>query len=154
MRITSHGLSVSPPPGWDAAIYLRPAGPGEVTRPVLHAATVPLPTGRGDYGSGLVETLSATDVFVALLDFGPEAAGTALFAPDAMPGLTPDMYRPKALQRIIAGQAGVQRFFTASGRGFCLYSVVGSYAARQALCARANQVLGSLQVAAGSGGGG
>ncbi|MCU4183199.1 hypothetical protein K6U06_02415 [Acidiferrimicrobium sp. IK] len=148
MKITSHGLSVTPPPGWDASIYLRPPGPGEVTRPVLHAATVPLPAGRGDYGSGLVETLGATDVFVALLDFGTDNADTALFASTAMPGLTPDMYRPKAMQRVIAGQAGVQRFFTAGGRAFCLYSVIGSYAAAQSLCARANQVLGSLEVQA------
>ena len=148
VKISAHGLAVTPPPGWDAAIYLRPPGAGEVTRPVLHAATAPLPTGRGDYGSGLVETLAATDVFVALLDFGTENAGTALFASTAMPGLTPDMYRPKALQRVIAGQAGLQRFFTAGGRAFCLYSVIGSYAQRQALCARANQVIGSLEIAA------
>lgn len=146
MRIAAHGLAITPPSGWDAAITLRPPGPGEVTRPVLHAATVPLPAERGDYGSGLVETLGPTDVFVALLDFGPANAGTALFGATSMPGLTPDMYRPKALQRVIAGQAGVQRFFTAGGRAFCLYSVVGSYAGRLVLCARANHVLGGLEI--------
>jgi hypothetical protein len=50
------------------------------------------------------------------------------------------------MQRVIAGQAGVQRFFSAGGRGFCLYSVVGSYTQRQALSARANQILGSLEI--------
>ena len=83
-----------------------------------------------------------------MLDFGPENAGTALFASQSLPGLTPDMYRPKALQRVIAGQAGVQRFFTAGGRAFCVYSVVGSYTGRLTLCSRANQVLGGLEIEA------
>lgn len=147
MRISASGLAITPPPGWEAAITTRPALAGEATWPVLHAATVPLPAGRGDYGSGLVETLGPTDVFVALLDFGPTNAGTALFAATSLPALTPDVYRPKALQRVVAGQAGVQRFCTVEGRALCLYSVIGSYAQRPALCARANAVLATLEVA-------
>lgn len=149
-RITSSGLSVSPPSGWEATIYQRPALPGEVTYPVVHAATVPLVAGRGDYGGGLVETLAAEDVFVSFLEFGPEAAESPLFTQlRAVPGLTPDMYRSRQLQRTIVGQAGVQRFFTVEGRAFCLYSVIGAMANRLALTARANQVIGSFQVAAG-----
>jgi len=113
----------------------------------MHAATVPLPVDRGDYGSGLVERLGPGDVFVSVLEFGPEAAGTPLFATlTAVPGLTPDAYRPNQLQRTIPGQAGVQRFFTLAGRSFCLYSVVGSWFNRGLLSARANQLIGSFQV--------
>ena len=146
-RITSAGLSVEPPPGWEAAIFRRPPAAGEITYPVMHAATVPLPNQRGDYGSGLVETLGPGDVFVGLLEFGPEAAGRALFAGlHGVPGLTPDVFRPRALQRTIRGQAGVQRFFTVAGRAFCLYSVIGSMAQRVPLTARANQLVGTLRV--------
>lgn len=146
-RLTSAGLSISPPSGWEAAIYTRPALPGQRTYPVIHAATVPLPPVRGDFGGGLVETLGADDVFVGVLEFGPDAVGTALFSTvKGIPGLTPSGFHPKALQRIIAGQAGVQRYFTASGRAFCLYSVIGSFANRIPLTSRANQVIGSLQV--------
>ncbi len=149
VRIASYGLAVTPPSGWEARIYQRDANtPGTTTLPVVHAATVPLPPVRGDYGSGVVELLGAQDVFVAVLDFGPEAAGTALFAPAGIPGLTPDMYQPNALQRVLAGQAGVQRFFTNNGHGYCLYSVVGSFANRSPLCYQANQIVGSLEMGA------
>jgi hypothetical protein len=146
--IAALGLAVTPPVGWEAAIYRRPPAQGEQTLPILHAATVPLPAARGDYGSGLVELLGPADVFVSILEFGPEAATTALFrGATAVPALTPDAYRPNQLQRTIRGQAGVQRFFTTSGRGFCLYSVIGSLANRVMLTARANEILGTVRVA-------
>jgi hypothetical protein len=145
------GLAVTPAAGWEATIYRRPAGRGEQTFPVVHAATVALPAGRGDYGGGLVELLGPDDLFVSLLEFGPEAARSPLFGHlAAVPGLTPDAYRPRQLQRTIRGQAGVQRFFTTAGRAFCLYSVVGSLANRVPLTARANQILGTIRVEAGA----
>lgn len=140
-------MTIVPPSGWEASIYRRSAAAGEVTYPVVHAATVPLPAGRGDYGGGLVEQLGAEDVFVSFLEFGPEAAGSALFTTlSAVPALTPDAYRPRQLQRTILGQAGVQRFFTVSGRAFCLYSVIGAMTNRVPLTARANQVIASFRV--------
>jgi len=139
-------MSVTPPAGWDATIYRRSARPGEHTFPVMHACTTALPALRGDYGSGAVELLGPEDVFVAVLDFGPGAANTALFSGlRGVPGLTPDAYNPRQLQRTIRGQAGVQRFFTTRGRGYCLYSVVGSLTNRIPLTARANQLIGSLR---------
>lgn len=145
------GLSVVPPTGWEAVIYRRQPALDEVTLPVVHAATIPIPFDRGDYGAGLVEQLGPDDVFVAVLEFGAEAARSALFSGlRAIPGVTPDSYRPRQLQRTIRGQAGVQRFFTTAGRGFCLYSVVGSVANRVVLSARANALIGSLQVSPSS----
>jgi hypothetical protein len=147
--ISAQGLSVTPPPGWEATIYRRDPLPGEQTYPVLHAATTALPANRGDYGAGVVETLGPGDVFVSVLEFGPEAATSPLFRSlGAVPVLTPDVYRPNQLQRTIAGQAGVQRFFTTAGRAFCLYSVIGSILQRVPSTARANQVLASLRIEA------
>jgi hypothetical protein len=95
----------------------------------------------------LVELLGPDDVFVSVLEFGPDAAKTALFQRlTAVPGLTPDAYRPQQLQRTIQGQAGVQRFFTTAGRAFCLYSVIGAVANRMVLSARANEILGTVRV--------
>ncbi len=149
--ITALGLAVTPPLGWEAAIYQRPAAPGEQTYPVIHAATIPIPPVRGDYGSGVVELLGPDDVFVGVLEFGPQAATTPLFSGlQGVPGLTPDAYRPWQLQRTIVGQAGVQRFFSASGRAFCLYSVIGAFANRVPLTGRANQLLGSIRVEVGA----
>ncbi|MGH9114809.1 MAG: hypothetical protein ACRDWW_03170 [Acidimicrobiales bacterium] len=148
--MAAQGLSVTPPRGWEVAIYRRPASPGEHTYPIVHAATVALPAGRGDYGGGLVELLGPEDVFVSVLEFGPGAARSALFRSlTGVPGVTPDAYRPRQLQRTIRGQAGVQRFFTTVGRAFCLYSVIGSFANRVPLAARANEMIGSLRVEPG-----
>ncbi len=148
-RIAAMGMATTPPPGWDVTIYRRAAAGGQQTHPILHAATVALPSGRGDYGSGLVEVLGPDDVFVALLDFGPAAASTALFRGlRGLPALTPNAYRPRQLQRTILGQAGVQRFFTSAGRGFCLYSVIGAMGNRVPLTARANGLLGTVQLEA------
>jgi hypothetical protein len=145
--ISSMGLTVAPPQGWEAVIYRRPPEAGEQTYPILHAATVPIPLERGDYGGGLVELLGPLDVFVGLLDFGPTAAGTTLFQSlNAVPGLTPDLYGPRQLQRTIAGQAGVQRFFSVANRAFCLYSVIGSVANQVSLTGRANQLIGAVRV--------
>ena len=145
--MTAMGLAVTPPSGWEASIYRRPAVAGETTFPVVHAATIPLPSGRGDYGGGLVELLGPMDVFVSVLEFGPDAAGSALFGTlNAVPGLTPEAYRPRQLQRTIQGQAGVQRFFSVGGRSFCLYSVIGSIVNRVGLTGRANQLIGSLRI--------
>jgi hypothetical protein len=148
-RLSAAGLAVTPPPGWEATIYRRSPGPGEQTFPIVHAATIPLPPDRGDYGGGLVELLGPEDAFVGFLEFGPAAASTALFGRlTAVPALTPDAFRPRQLQRTIAGQGGVQRFFTVSGRAFCLYAVVGSMANRIPLAYRANELIGSFAVEA------
>jgi hypothetical protein len=150
-RIAALGLAAAPPPGWEVAIVRRPAAPGELTLPVLHAATVPLPAGRGDYGSGVVELLGATDVFVGLLEFGSGSVRTPLFPESSgLPSLTPGAFRPNQLQRIIPRQAGVQRFFSIRGRAFCLYGVIGSFANRVPLSFRANQLIGSLEISPAS----
>jgi len=147
--ISGFGLHLSVPRGWEAVIYRRVPSAGETTHPVAQAATVPIPTQRGDYGGGIVETLGSNDVFVAFLEFGNQAAGSALFpSVTDVPALIPDSYRARQLQRTIPGQAGAQRFFSMAGRSFCLYSVIGSVAARFALCRQANELIGSLRVQA------
>jgi hypothetical protein len=146
--VAAQGMAVIPPSGWEVAIYRRPPGYGEDTFPVLHAATIALPSERGDYGSGVVELLGPHDVFVSLLEFGPTAVGSRLFSTlQGVPGLTPDAYRPNQLQRTIQGQAGVQRFFTTSRRAFCLYSVIGGFTNRVALTGRANAILATIRLA-------
>jgi hypothetical protein len=128
--IQAQGLTIRPSSGWEATIYQRPAAVGERTYPIVHASTVPIPVNRGDYGGGLVELLGPQDVFVSFLEFGPEAVGTPLFSSlSAVPGLTPDAYRPRQLQRTIV-----------------LYSVIGSFSNRIPLTDRANQLIGTFSV--------
>jgi len=141
------GLAVTLPPGWDGRIYQRPADPGATTHPILHAATIPLPPVRGDFGGGAVDLLGADDVFLSLLEYHPDSVSQALYrATGGVPGLTPDQFNPFALQRVVPGQAGCQQFFGCGGRAFCLYVVIGGFANRVALTPQANAVLSSVHV--------
>lgn len=132
MKITAHGIDVDLPPGWEAHIAAAGTDAGAKAdgaaprTPVAHLSTSALAPGRGDFGSGAVEDLGPDDVFVALVEYGPECAGTELFARRGLPRrLRTRAFNRRALQRTIAGQCGHQVFFTEAGRPFCLYVVLG-----------------------------
>jgi hypothetical protein len=145
--VTGHGIAVQPPAGWDVRIYRRRAEPPETAHAVLHAATFPLPAARGDYGDGAVQLMGARDVFVALVEFHPSSTATALFADRGWPGaLRPGDLSRSSLQVARFGQAGVQRWFTAADRAWCLYVVIGSWRDRVALVERANRAVASIEV--------
>jgi hypothetical protein len=148
MRLDAHGLTVTAPDGWEARIERRtPTVEGEDARPVIHAATFPLPEERGDYGSGAVELMGPADVFVAVLEFESAAANSNLFDRIGMPrALGSNQFGTNNLQRWIPGQAGHQTFFTEGGRAFCLYVVLGSYADRERLTLVANKLLSGIQI--------
>lgn len=147
MRMAAFGMTVRLPAAWDGRLYRRHASDGDETYPVLHAATFPLPNTRGDYGSGAVDVMGTDDVFVALREFDPSSADTALFATKGMPRLRPQDFSPHMLQRPMLGQSGCQRFFRLRGRPFCLYVVLGSHARRVPLARRANELIAGLEVA-------
>jgi hypothetical protein len=158
--IDAHGIAVSPPPGWDGQIFRHDpepippsAAPGaraqglvEATPPVAHVANFALPTERGDFGGGAVELMASGGVFISLLEHPADEAGTALFAPhQGVPWpLSADDFSPDTLQRGLAGQSGLQRFFVVEGRPFCLYVVLGSHRLRTVLVPEVNQVLASV----------
>jgi hypothetical protein len=48
--------------------------------------------------------------------------------------------------RRLPGQAGAQRFFTAAGRPFSLYAVLGSGRRAPALVPRLNELLGAIRI--------
>jgi len=158
-RLSAVGIDVEIPSGWDARIYRRPSG--EVrpalaagasaagSHAVVHAGNFPLPAARGDFGSGAVEVMREGDVLVVLFEYGPESAGTPLFAAQGPPeALTADRFSPRALQRVIPGQMGTQVFFTTANRAFCLYVVLATRASPGPLVGLVNPVLASLRIAA------
>ena len=156
VRLARHGLEVELPGGWDGRIYRRAATQeGSTTRAIMHVANFPLPERREDYGGGAVEVMRAGDVLLMLLEFDPEAASTALFANQGMPRkLPPSAFAPNRLQRILPGQAGAQFFFSDNGRAWCLYVVLGSWADRARLAAKAEAILARTtleQLAGGAG---
>jgi hypothetical protein len=148
MILTGEGIAINVPGGWDVRIGRTAADPsGVATQPLVHGATFALPEHRGEYGAGVVNLMTPEDTFVALVEFGSQSVGTALFAAQGFPRqLDPDWFHSKQLQRPLPGQAGLQRFFTEQRRAFCLYVVVGQYGNRAPLVPRINSFLAGIQV--------
>lgn len=115
--------------------------------PVLHLANFALPGSRGDFGTGAVERMGAEHVFIAVLQFGADCLGTALYAPAGFPRVAARDFNPNGLQRRVAGQAGFQHFCTVSGRPLCLYVVLGAHRRAAALCPEINDVISRIEVA-------
>ena len=158
MRLSAHGITTDLPFGWEGRITKRAAPgsqfdadegrghPGEATFPVVHLANFALPELRGDFGSGAVDVMGPSHVLVTLFEYGPESVGQALFASRGIPRLSPRMFDRAALQRTLPGQAGCQRFFTQTGRAFCLYVVLGRHTEASALVAKANATLSATTI--------
>lgn len=166
--IAGYGFTVLLPDGWEGRIFRRAtptdaftpanrgAGPdhgsdgwlGERPRAVVHLADFALPAERGDYGSGAVEIMGRGNCFIALVEFGSECRGTALYGTIGLPRVRADEFGPDALARRIQGQSGVQVFFTESDRPLCLYVVLGSDRDVVGSAGRVNQVLDRVTVAA------
>lgn len=146
--LSGHGLSITLPAGWEARIALTADGsPGATRNPVLHAASVPLPEVRGDFGGGVVERMSTRDIFIALIEYDREATATPLFSTTGLPrALTGSQFATNTLQRAVAGQAGAQWFCGVKGRAFCLYVVLGAHADRFKLATAASRVVQTIKV--------
>lgn len=157
-RLTGHGLGVGLPARWEGRIYRRVVTPGqpgkqhafgwpgELSHPILHLANFALPAARGDFGTGAVELMGSEHMFVALLEFGADCLGTALYAPVGVPRVRPGQFSPNGMQRRVAGQAGFQHFFTEANRPFCLYVVIGSHRQAVPLAKQVNAVLSQIEV--------
>ncbi|MFP5319716.1 MAG: hypothetical protein ACLGI2_15640 [Acidimicrobiia bacterium] len=144
-RLAGLGIGVDLPDGWDGRIYRR-ANELAGERRALHAANFAMPPARGDYGSGVTELMEGDGVFVTLVEFSPENANTGLFRHQGLPEVTADAFVPGGMPRAIAGQAGAQFFFSLGERAFCLFVVLGSYAARADLVPQVEEVLKTLSV--------
>ena len=149
MKLASGGLSVALPPGWEVRVrHQPPSGRDQTRNLLLHAATVPLPAERGDFGSGVWERLGPDDVFVALLEYDAEDVDAELFSARGLPAVRPSDFSPNAMQRQVAGRSGAQWFFSVAGRPFCLYAVLGSHGRRAAGAVTVTRLLDAMDVEA------
>jgi hypothetical protein len=119
---------------------------GERTAPVLHLANFGMGSERGDFGSGVVGTMGPRHAFVALLEYGPELAGTPLFEPRGVPRPRQADFSPDCLQRRLPGQLGYQRFFTVGSRAMCLFVVLGSAGNARTLVTDVHDTLDAVEV--------
>ena len=151
MRFVAGGLSLELPVGWEARLRRQPPSqPGRPGNVLLHAATVPLPEQRGDFGSGVVETLGPDDAFVALFEYDRADADRVLFVSERVPVPKPSDFSTAVLQRTRAGNTGAQWFFSLAGRPFSLHAVLGSHGRRAPGAVKVAQLLSGLRVGSAS----
>lgn len=147
MILRHAGVTVDLPAGWEARARTQPPStPGRRGNLLLHAATVPLPAQRGDFGSGVVETLGPDDVFVSLFEYDEQDTGKALFAARGLPAPRPSDFSTAVLQRTQLGHSGAQFFFTTASRAFCLHAVLGAHSRRAAGATRVAELLRRTKV--------
>jgi hypothetical protein len=155
--LDQYGITAALPTGWEGRIFKRipapaPAGAGqtmavgEQTNAVMHIANFALPVDVEDYGGHAVEAMTNLDLLIAMAEFSPASANTALFAAQGLPQLRARDFSPSTLQRGIQGQSAVQQWFTAAGRPFCLYVVLGSHGRRLRTVPVINDVLGGITI--------
>lgn len=114
---------------------------------VTHAANFALPAALDVFGSQAVDGMGGGDAFVALVEYGPDEVGTALFARDGIPRrLRPTDFSPSMLNRTLPDQSGLQVFATEAGRAFCLYVVLAGRDRIGATVGTVNTVLSGLEV--------
>lgn len=156
MLIEGEDVAIELPAGWDGRMRRRelpkarrPAGRGGLV--TLHAADFALPRSDGDYGTTATARMRRANVFATLIEFSPGNGlepGRGLYRPRGVPAsLDPDDFSAETMLRRLPGQAGAQRFFTAAGRPFCLYAVIGSRRSAPVLVPRLNELLGAIRIA-------
>lgn len=147
--LQSHGIEVALPDGFEGRIYRRRPADGDRTYAVAHFGTFPLPLDAADFGTGAFAHMASSDIFAALLEYGPESAGRRLFAGNVMPrSLTPADFQPHAARSGSGKHSGSQHFFVEAGRPFTLYAVLGSHLTRRLLVRRLNLLLDGVSIGA------
>ncbi len=146
-RLADRGLSVDVPPGWEGRIFTPRLPPPAENHPVLHLADVPLPFDHGSY----LETAATLrgrrgGLVCSLVSFSPDLADVGLYAPQGAPRIRANDLDPRTLQVPAPDRAGVQRFFSMSGRPFSLYLIASLDLHTAARLRIANDALASLRV--------
>ena len=146
MILDAHGLRIELPRGWSGRVFSRA---GEIA--TLHAASFPLALDDGEFGDGSTAVMPALAAFVALAEYRTGAGlepGRGLFASRRIPRrLDPSRFSKAGLAHPKPGQVGMQHFFTARRRPFCLYVVItGPRTSRRRQLLVIDHALSSLRI--------
>jgi hypothetical protein len=148
--LQAHGLRLELPARWSGRLFARAGGVIG-----LHASDYRLALeDASTFGDESTARMPARGAFVALAEYVPGnglQAGRGLFAPARVKlPLDPTGFSERGLAHPRPGQVGMQRFFSTSGRPFCLYVVLaGDRAARRPRLAAVDHLLRSLTIAPG-----
>lgn len=147
MILSKQGISVDLPAGWEGRAFLPAVPPPALIFPVLHAASFPLPPDDSSFAGRLASALGPRGVLFSLVEYDPALSGDALFREGALPvSVRLGDLDSAALQVRRPGQAGVQRFFAAAGRAFCLYVIVSTGSDAAGSIRELNRVLDTLRI--------
>lgn len=142
-KLSAFGISLDVPRGWEARAFVHQGG-----EPTFHLASFPLPHTDGDFGTTATAAMPVDSLFLALTEYAlrPAELARGLFACSPPTRLGSEHLSERALVRPTPGQLGLQRFYSAAGRGFCLYVV--TRAASESRIRALNGVLASLDYGA------
>ena len=148
MILEAHGMRIELPRGWSGRVFR-----GSPHTATLHAGDFQLPLHDGEFGDRSTAQMPAVASFVALTEYRPGSGlqpGAGLFAPAGIRlPLDPAGFGTHRLAHPHPGQAGMQHFFTRSGRPFCLYVVIaGPRTVRRRQLLVLDHVLGTLRIGA------
>jgi hypothetical protein len=147
MILAKQGISIDLPRGWEGRAFIPALPAAALTFPVLHAATFALPPDDSSFAGRLAEAMGPVGTLLSLVEYDPALARDALFREHHLPiSMRLGDLSPAALQVRRAGHAGAQRFFSAAGRAFCLYVIVGSGGDATGSVRRLNEVLATLRI--------
>jgi hypothetical protein len=141
-RLAAYGISLELPSGWEGNAFRHEGG-----EPTVHVASFPLPRVDGEFGTRATGSMPRDGLFLALTEYrvADDELGSGIFAGSRPRSLDPGLLSAHTLLRPVAGQRGLQRFFSATGRAFCLYVVAGSDGGRR--LEAGNAALASLEIA-------
>ncbi len=146
-RLSSHGIAITVPPGWEGRIFVPDLEPPAINLPILHLTDAVLTAERSSYGPELAARAGGTGILVALLEFDHTLADVGLYEPQGLDlPLTRARFHRRALQFPSQVQEGHQRFFSEGGRAFCLYVVLGTGPGVDRRLVEADRALGSLEL--------
>lgn len=146
MIVEAHGIRVELPRGWSGRVFRRA---GDVA--TLHAGDFALALEDGEFGDASTGRMPDAAKFVAITEYRPGSGlepGRGLFAHRGLPvPLDPTAFSAARLAHPRPAQVGMQHFFTAKERPFCLYVVVaGHRVQRRRQLLAVDAVLRSLRI--------
>jgi hypothetical protein len=146
VTLDAHGIRIELPRGWSGRVFSRQDGAA-----TLHAGNFTLAVADGEFGDRSTGAMRAGASFFALTEYRPGAGlapGAGLFAARRIPRrLDPTTFSIRGLAHPRPDQVGMQHFFTAASRPFCLYVVLaGPRRMRRAQLATVDHVLTSLAI--------
>jgi len=146
--LKGHGLSIDVPARWEGRIFVPTLPPPAINLPILHLTDTVLPLQRSTYAPEVADRAGSSGALVALVEFEDRLADRGLYAPQGLRlPLRRESFDARALQLPNPSQEGHQRFFSQSGRAFCLYVVLGTAPGVDLRLRTLNRSLATLQVA-------